>query len=584
MKRWMAVMLVVAAVLAARGVRAEEKGEAAGVSAERAVRMSAIARLPVKEVTVFKDGHAFVLHEGKMPTDADGHVVMDYLPAPVMGTFWPYSAAPKAKLASVVAGRHRVLVERTALSVQELLEANVGAEITFEGYPARIVGIPTRSSEEREATGPPNSGGMLPQKGSIILIETHKGVRAVPISRFQDVAFTKPPKTALAHEEFRNLLTLKLDWGEGKPGRTAGVGLVYLQKGVRWIPKYRVAIDGKGKATVTLEATLLNEMTDLNDVTAHLVIGVPAFAFKDTLDPVGLGQTVAGLSQYFRQDARTAFAFSNAIMTQRARMREVRAAPAGRPAANLGPKMPGSDKSEDLFIFTVEHITLRKGERMVVPIAEYTLNYKDVYTLDVPLTPPPEVRRQFNNRQQAELAKLFHAPKVIHKIRLANKSKYPLTTAPALILSGGRLLGQGMMTYTAAGGTSDLAITTAVDVQVSTSNEVTKRTPNAAQWRGNSYGRFDLAGKISLTNHFGKAIDIEVTRSLLGNADSADRDGVIGRPNVFGSYFDHPHWWNWYSWPHWWGHFNGLNRVTWKLTLEPGKSMDLGYTWHYFWR
>ena len=47
----------------------------------------ALARMPVKEVSIFKDGHAFVMHEGSMPTDASGNVVMDYLPAPILGTY-----------------------------------------------------------------------------------------------------------------------------------------------------------------------------------------------------------------------------------------------------------------------------------------------------------------------------------------------------------------------------------------------------------------------------------------------------------------------------------------------------------------
>ena len=29
-------------------------------------------RMPVREVTIFKDGHAFVLHRGEMATDRDG--------------------------------------------------------------------------------------------------------------------------------------------------------------------------------------------------------------------------------------------------------------------------------------------------------------------------------------------------------------------------------------------------------------------------------------------------------------------------------------------------------------------------------
>ena len=43
-----------------------------------------------------------------------------------------------------------------------------------------------------------------------------------------------------------------------------------------------------------------------------------------------------------------------------------------------------------------------------------------------------------------------------------------------------------------------------------------------------------------------------------------------------------PHWWNWYNWPYWWTRLNGVGKFTWKLKLDPGKSTDLGYTWHYF--
>jgi hypothetical protein len=29
---------------------------------------------------------------------------------------------------------------------------------------------------------------------------------------------------------------------------------------------------------------------------------------------------------------------------------------------------------------------------------------------------------------------------------------------------------------------------------------------------------------------------------------------------------------------------NGVGRINWKLRIESGKSVDLGYKWHYFWR
>jgi hypothetical protein len=124
--------------------------------------------------------------------------------------------------------------------------------------------------------------------------------------------------------------------------------------------------------------------------------------------------------------------------------------------------------------------------------------YKDVFTLELPFSPPPELRGNLGGDQERELARLFAAPKVMHKLRLANTSKYPLTTAPALISREGRLLAQGMMTYTATGASADLPVTTAVDFQVRKSDAETKRTPNAAQQNGASFSRIDLAGKITL--------------------------------------------------------------------------------------
>jgi hypothetical protein len=574
----------------------------AAAAAEKAAPLSTFGKLPIKEVTVFKDGHAFVAHEGEMPTDEHGNVVMDYLPAPVIGTFWPYSAEKRARLTSVVASQKRVLVERTALSVRELLEANIGAEaiIAESGtnrYAATILGVPTRSAEEQAATNPPNTGERLPEKGNLILLQTAEGVKALAIDRIQDVTFKQPHKPATANEEFRNLLTLKLDWGKAKRAKTANVGLFYLQKGVRWIPSYKVEIDGDGKATMKLQATLLNELADLEDVSVNLVIGVPTFAFKDTVDPMALQQTLAQLSQYFQTDTggRNSplaynFSNSNAIMSQQmARAGDYRVDSGPGTGGSLGPEIGEAGKSEDLFVFTVAHVSLKRGDRMVLPIAEFTLAYKDIFTLELPFGPPPEVRGNLNNEQQRELARLFNAPKVMHKIRLTNNSKYPLTTAPALIIRQGRVLAQGMMTYTSTGASVDLPITTAVDFQVKKSEVETKRTPNAVEENGNRYSRIDLAGKVTVTSHRTRPTELEITRYVLGAADSAEADGKVEKMNMFenGDYLasgDYPYWWNWYGWPYWWNYFNGIGRITWKLTLDPDQSKELGYQWHYFWR
>jgi hypothetical protein len=578
-------------------------GTSVAAFADKAAPLSALAKMPVKEITVFKDGHALVLHAGKIPTDGAGNVAMDYLPAPVLGTFWPYSAQKTVKLSAVTASQRKVLVDRTALSLRELIEANIGASVLLTEapvaavkeavnapYAATIVDVPTQSGEEQEAFSPPFSGEKLAQKGNVVLLKTEAGVRVVNIDRILDITFKgEQRKTALPREEFRNLLMLKLEWPDGKPQKEADVGMMYVQRGIRWIPNYKLVIDGKGSAAMKLQATLINELADVEDATAHLVVGVPTFAFKDTVDPMSLQQHVAQLSQYFREDARTAYAMSNALMSQSARMTELRQpADGGGRTIDLGPEVTGSAKAEDLFIYTVKHVTLKKGQRMVLPVAEFTAPYRDVYTLDVPFTPPPEMRHQIDSPRQLEIARLFHAPKVMHKLRLSNKSEYPFTTAPAMIVRDDRVLAQGMMTYTAIGGETDLELTTAVDVRVKKTDTESKRTPNATVWQGNTYGRIDLAGQISLTNFGKQAIEVEVVRNVLGNVTEAGNDGKIQMVNVFeDSTFAAgatPHWWGYYSWPHWWYNFNGVGRVTWNATLEPGKPVDLKYAWHYYWR
>jgi hypothetical protein len=53
-----------------------------------------------------------------------------------------------------------------------------------------------------------------------------------------------------------------------------------------------------------------------------------------------------------------------------------------------------------------------------------------------PFGPPPEVRGNLNNEQQRELAGLFNAPKVVHKIRLTNTLRYLLGAADSAEADG----------------------------------------------------------------------------------------------------------------------------------------------------
>jgi hypothetical protein len=541
-------------------------------------------QLPIREITVFKDGHAFILHEGLLPTNAQGHIVLDTLPQPVLGTFWAYAADPQADLTCVVAGRDTIEVDQDTTTLLDLVKANISAKVmiteqdgtTYEATILRVL--------------KPNPDETVPSAVSphehVMLLETEQGTKALTIMQIKHLTFIDDPKVTTHIPAQKDSLTLQLAWATDKPRDKARVGMTYIQKGLRWIPGYRVEINGMGNAHVKLQATLINDLVDIQDVTAHLVIGVPRFVFEQTPDPISLQETVAQLSQHFRRDHRTAYAFNNALMGQCAEM-EYAATPVSSPDAP-DPQVKGSEKAEDHFVFTVEHVTLKKGQRLVMPLAEYDIPYEDIYTLDVPFAPPLEMHRQFNNNQQLELAKLFHGPKALHVLRLKNTSDYPLTTAPALILKQGRILAQGMMTYTAIHGTCDLEVTMAVDIHIKKSEEQIQTIPNAVTWNNDQYAKIEMSGAITLTNYQDKPVTLEVKRSVLGIVDTASHDGRIHQAGHGYEGWDVnnglPLWWNWCRWPWWWYHLNSIGLVDWEMTLPPAEEIELTYTWHYFWR
>jgi hypothetical protein len=272
---------------------------------------------------------------------------------------------------------------------------------------------------------------------------------------------------------------------------------------------------------------------------------------------------------------------SNSLMTQSASY-----ATEGPAANEPTPAVEGGAQNEDLFVFTLRNVTLRKGERMVLPISSFELRYRDVYTLDVPFAPPMEIREGLQSNRVLELAKQLAAPKAMHVLRLKNTSSAPLTTAPALVLAKGRVLAQGRLLYAPVGVETDLEINTAIDVCVEIEEHETARTPNKFRLDGNDYGRIDLIGTISLRNEKRQAVEIEVTRRVLGLVDEVQQDGTKAQLDLVqlwgGGHA--PGWWAWWNWPYWWFRFNGFGQFTWKVKLEPGAATKLDANWHYFWR
>lgn len=530
------------------------------------------ARLPVREVTIFKDGYAFVSREGSLPVGANGTAVLDELPVPVLGTFWAYSADKSVTVRAVTAKRVETQTVRDAASVRELLEANVGANVIIRdtlsnGYTAKIVAL----------------RGL-----DLVLLQSEAGLRLVQISKIAEVALaTDAPKLTVTDTGTRPQLSLSL--GGAKPGGTATLGVTYLQSGLRWIPGYKIVLNpATNTAKVSLQATLVNDLADMENVSANLVIGAPQWDFKNTTDPLVLQETLVQV--YRSRDDASSYRLSNAITSQVGGFGggAAASAPMAMSDEENAPQVSGSESKEDFFVFAVKNVNLKRGERMVIPVTEFTLSYTDVFKLELAPTPPQEWQQAYSNGSanalSPELAALLAAPKVKHYIRFKNTSAYPITTAPVLLFSGDRVLSQSTLTYTAKNAETDLFLASASNISLARTDKETGRVPDAKKWNGYSFEQVSLAGTITLTNYGAKPAALEVTRYVIGTITETSPGGTADTLDLFGGTDAAPSWWRGYSLPNGLERFNGLGRAVWKVTVPAGKPVNLSYSWRYLWR
>lgn len=552
--------------------------------------------LPVVSVTAFKDGHALIVREADRMID--GRTLrLDGLPQPLLGTFWPY-ATEGAVVRSATATRWTEAGERPARSIPELIAANVGRQLTAnltEGEGTRTV-----------------SGRILPppESVSVTLLDDGDGnLLSVPTVSLTSIRIDGEAITTVPTETDRVGLRLHVESGDGEPPGKATVGLMTVEKGIRWIPHYRLTLRDDGTAAYELRATIVNDLIDLNGARVRLVVGVPTFDFAGVADPIQLqanvaqaaGAMIAG-GGYGRGDSNR---FSNAVQTQIAGdwVRE-------ESDEAAAPEVTGSRQAEDLFVFELKNVTLAKGERMSIGVTEGELGYAHRYEVDLPILPPPELNLHYQQAEQYRtVARQLAQPAVRHRLAITNPApdRTPLTTGPALLFrerDGGRqLLAQTLMTYTPVGGTTLIDLGTAVDVRVELDEEETGRTTNAMQRGGYAYERISLAGRITATSRKAEPITLRVRRyvpgpvgelgaggtaKILAPFDPELHFGTLGLGGALGlgrtpDLVIAPTWWYAYR-PDWYVSLNPTGRAEWTVELPPGKPVELPMAWHYYWR
>ncbi|MGE0193345.1 MAG: hypothetical protein AB7T63_15040 [Planctomycetota bacterium] len=557
--------------------------------------------LVVKRVVVFKDGHALFVREGEGVVGADGRLRTSDVPdAAVLGTFWALAEGDRAVgMEARVVERKRERSEDVACGdMRELLAANVGRELVLElagGGELRgsVVATLERVAHPDAADdlpGPPPAAerplapGQVTRTGlSRTATYVHMrlsgggGERIVPIGQVQSIGGAELVTTT-THETFHTWTEKELAFvlGKDRAGQTARVTVLHFGPGLRWIPTYRLTGDLEGRATLALQAELLNQSIALHGVPADLVVGVPHFTFSEVTSPLTLEAALRNALAEAAPQLMGQVALSNASFASRAGER-VRFEPSGM---DIAPEL-ATEGAQDLFVYSLPSVTLPVGGRAAMPLWQSEVPLSHVYTLDLDLGRDarggaPYVRdnvRSARVRREStsplELAQLS----IWHQLELVNDASVPWTTGAALTMKGRLPLGQDMLTYTPRGGKSLLPLTLAVDMRAHVVEEEIQREPDKVSWQGHGYMRIVKRSTVEISSYRDEPSSTRVRMALGGRALEASDGGTI-RINDFRA----DDWTNG-------GNASGVNNhsdIEWRLELQPGEVKKLTVTYEFY--
>ncbi|MCI5054690.1 MAG: hypothetical protein MRY83_01210 [Flavobacteriales bacterium] len=481
-----------------------------------------------KSVSVFKDGSGFFIKNADLKKYNKKRLYLDEdLPKALLGTFWFFSKNENLAGVSSFSDTIHSFKERElkAKDLRSILNKNIGKRV--EVLYKRTLG--SESIERRV------SGRLLWFEGDLISLESKDNMfltinyREILNLRFEE----KPTYESVERvEDISYKPVLQIDFFDKL--EKDQLEMMYLTKGITWIPGYFIELQKNNKAKIILRSTLINDAEDIENSDVNFVVGVPNFKYATELSPLYGSKEVSKFIgkidlNYQPLNSMNLNQFSNSIRSYQNNSNFV---PVENHSTNTETiKSIEANQSQDMFFYTAKNVSLKKGGRGFYDIFEINCPVAHEYTCNLK-TSGYGLRgswRHLNLGRQSEIP-------VHHSLKIANKSDFPFTTGTALLVSSenGQLepLSQDRVKYTPKGGTLHLPMTEAIDVFVSEDlttkkkQERKKRYPyktDNAPW----YDLVTVKGKITIENHKPEAAKINIHKTIFGEIVDLPASGKL---------------------------------------------------------
>lgn len=510
----------------------------------------------IESVGLFKNGLAVVTRLVALPES--GTCRIEGLPEPVHGTFWLESDVPVAARITT----REVEVPSDPAAAVNLQEDLAGREVRIHFRDSQIPpaegtvmsALPKMGEDawdrEYERSGRPYWRSSSPSGAS------QTGRRFLILSTDKGRVYVEPSMIAYLRVEgekstiTRRLPVLFLEAAKKREASTT-VRVHYLTKGMAWAPSYRVDISDSEKLVIEQKAVIKNELESLEGVRVYLISGFPSMEFSHVTSPLSLRTTWASFFQELAQRPGSGGGARGQVVLQQIAMNYV--PPTATPDFSATPMGEGPD----VHYQPAGELTLAEGDALVLPVASGTTDYERIVEWIVPDTRTENGRRINDYQRNQDPEKYRDA--AWDAVRFKNPLEFPMTTAPAMTVAGGRFQGQRMCTWTNVGEEATLHITKALSIRTRCVEYEEQGEREIVYLGGNDYRKVMAKGELSVCNHRKETVKLVIRRRFSGDLLEAEGDPECSllEEGVYS--------------------VNKRNELLWTIRLEPGAEKSLTY-------
>ena len=481
----------------------------------------------VVSIALFKNGLAVVKRQVTLP--GSGVVRVGDVPEPVHGTFFVESNGPL----EVRVEKRRVAIKEQPKPGQNLQEDLAGLKVTVHSKSSKIpitgavVSIPKPKSETEstETTpfgwapySPSPSYAPSASGNSFLLIKTEKGISYVNIAEIESVEAEGNPNPEPIME---NKPVLLLDVGAKSSGSVAQIS--YLAHGISWAPSYRVVLTDAKRMTIEQNAVIRNELMHLTDTDFSVISGYPSVQFGEVVSPLAATQTWSRFFQQLNERGGSSNAFMSQVMTQ--------SVATNRAVGNAGGSdvsiAPNTGDTIDLHYHSIGKRSLKKGDAISLSTGSAQVEYERIVQWTIPDNRDPW-GQPTNNRVVDPNTGEPMQDDVWDALKFKNMLPFPMTSAPALVMTGNSFSGQGQVLWTNKSEEATLRVNKALSIRArhleyeSQMAEPGKSERDVVNLGGRRFRKVMVNGELRLSNNRPTETKMIIKRQFSGEYVKGD--------------------------------------------------------------